>query len=652
VTHVLLIQLPVPKLNFGLRTGNIPLGAACLKQAADGIQGCQVDIVPENTASHAGDEALIRIITELEPDILGFTVFAWNLERSLYLAEKIKEKIKTRIIFGGPEITPDNELVRSHAIDFCVYGEGEGVFIDLLTSETLWQKRQGRDPSDNSFLFLGSPYANGYLSPGAGNPMLIETQRGCPYRCGFCYYNKSKKNRSIADDKIVLDGIAHALERGVDEIYLLDPSLNSRPDLLSLLGKMTDLNRSGKVSFVSEIRAESVDERMAERFRKAGFKGFEVGLQSTNPIALKKMNRPTNLAAFLSGVKALQKEGIDPTIDLIFGLPGDTLEGFSHTLDYVYDHHLYDHLQVFPLLVLPGTAFRKKSRELGLIYDPKPPYTLISTPEFSSDDMLHALDMAEEKFDTSFCTFPDLEVSFKSERGGDFYVDLDGRRCLAKLILDAPRDLLEIESLARQITSPFQVFFGPGLSDKSYQKAVLNCISKKNPFVPMEVVFIEPEGIPDTEDLLFAMEIKRPHFLDQDLRYLFPEPGNRAVQFTVITKKQDLFFKGEMRRQVFLWDRTNLPEDSDFKSLSPLDGLLINSTDPLDALKNFQGRISVFHDDILPLNFADVRLQIQWMERTEHEKYNIPLLQGINTFKISSFPIIPTSLPSSTTGMV
>jgi hypothetical protein len=625
---VLLIQLPVPKLNFGLRTGNIPLGAACLKQAVTGIPDLRVDILPGPLASHAGDKALIKAVTEYRPHILGFTVFSWNLDRSLYLAEKIKEKIQTRIIFGGPEITPDNPLLHSPFVDVYVYGEGEGVFKRLLTEETLWEKGRVRDLSGGSFLSLGSPYVNGHLEPGAENTMLLETQRGCPYRCGFCYYHKSRKTRNTADDRIVLDGVAYALDQGMEEVYLLDPSLNSRPGLPALLEKIAVLNRSGKVSLTSEIRAESVDEKLARRFREAGFKGVEVGLQSTNPLALKLMNRPTNLEVFLSGVKALQKQGIAPTVDLIFGLPGDTLGGFEKTLDFVHDHGLDDHLQVFPLLVLPGTAFRKKSRELGLNYDPRPPYTLISNPGFSSQDMLRALDLAEEKFDTGFIPFPDLEVSFKSEKGGDLYILLEGRPCLAKLILEDSRDIREIESLALNITSPFQVFFGPAVRDKGYQKEVLACISGQNPFVPVEVIFMEPGEIPDTRDLLSALAIKRPHFLDQDLRYLYPEPGNRAVQFTMITKNVDLCFEGEMRRQVFLWDRADLPKDSDFKALAHLDGVLINSCLPFDRQKKFQDRIMPFHEEILPVNFADVRLQTRWIRGTGSEKYNISLLRG------------------------
>ncbi|MFH2058228.1 MAG: radical SAM protein [Pseudomonadota bacterium] len=627
---VLLVQLPIPRLNFCLKTGNIPLGAACLKQAAAGISNVCVDIVPENLSSHAGDNALIRHITEQRPEILGFTVFSWNLERSQYIAEQIKLKIPVKVIFGGPEITPDNMPAHSDAVDFYAFGEGEAIFINLLKSDAFWQEGKTSSLSDKCFLTLGSPYVNGYLAPGFENLMLLETQRGCPYRCGFCYYNKSRKFRSIADDKTVLDGIAWAIENKVEEIYLLDPSLNSRPDLLDLLRKIKDLNHSEKIPLISEIRAESIDKPLADLFRKAGFSGFEVGLQTTNPFALKLMNRPTDLKTFLSGVKQLQAVGIAPTVDLIFGLPGDTLADFEKTLEFVHQNKLFDHIQVFPLLVLPGTDFKKKSRQLGLTYEPKPPYTLISTPTFTPNDMLLALDSAEDLFDITLCPFPDLEVSFKTVTGQDLYVTLEGTPCLSKLILTTPRPIREIQSLAEQITSSFQVFFGPATTDRAYQETVMDCISRKNPFVPMEIVFMEPGNTPDTNAILSAMATRRPHFLDQDLRYLYPEPGNRAIQFTMITKNPDRFFEGEMKRQVYLWDRAELPEEQDFKTLSHLDGLLIDSPNPFDVQRDWQERFCLLHEDILAINFADIRLQMHWMELTVWHKYNLAVLNRQN----------------------
>ncbi|MBU1343224.1 MAG: radical SAM protein [Proteobacteria bacterium] len=624
---VLLIQLPIPQLNFGVKTGNIPLGAAYLKQAVAGIPDCCVDIVPESMASYAADQALIRYIVERRPDILGFTVFCWNLDRSLYIAECIKQEIQTRIIFGGPEITPDNTRIQSSVVDFYVYGEGETMFTSLLTSDAPWHQGCGSDGSGTCFLSQGSPYVNGYLAPGLENVMLLETQRGCPYRCGFCYYNKSKNKRSIAPDRIVLDSIFWAMDHQVAEIYLLDPSLNSRPGLPVLLEKIAGLNEKGQIALISEIRAESVDRVTAELYKNAGFKGFEVGLQSTNPAALKLMNRPTDLAAFLNGVKQLQAVGIAPTVDLIFGLPGDTLSGFKQTLEFVYDHHLYDHIQVFPLLVLPGTQFRKKQRELGLTYETNPPYTLISTKDFTPHDMRRALDSAEALFDVTLCVFPDLDVAFKNDTCQDGYVTLEGRQFVSKLIFYHQRPIEEIEPLSGLLTSPYQVFFGPGVTDQIYMKTVLRMLSENNPFVPAEIVFITPEHLPDIEQILSIMAIQRPHFLDHDRHYLYPKPGNRAVQFTVISRRTDLWFQADMGRQIFLWDRDNLPEEAELRALSHLDGIMIDSQLPADTVKKWQKRCFRLNDDILPVNFADMALQNHWMELTHHERYNVPVLK-------------------------
>ena len=128
VTRVLLLQLPIPQLNYGRPTGNIPLGAACLKQSVGDIPSAEVAILPESIVSYLGDGALLEQVRSRQPDVVGFSIYCWNLRRSLYLAEEIKEIHDCRIVFGGPEITPDNALLRSAAVDFLVFGEGETVF--------------------------------------------------------------------------------------------------------------------------------------------------------------------------------------------------------------------------------------------------------------------------------------------------------------------------------------------------------------------------------------------------------------------------------------------------------------------------------------------------------------------------------------------
>ncbi|MGA8243257.1 MAG: radical SAM protein, partial [Desulfobacterales bacterium] len=384
--RALLLQLPIPQLNYGKQTGNIPLAAACLKLAAVDIPGTVVEIVPESIVSYLGDAALLYEILSREPDIVGFSVYSWNLRRSLHLAEKIKEAVNCRIVFGGPEITPDNRLVRSESVDFLVYGEGEVVFRHLLQDSTFWQKKTAAACADELFRSNPSPYPAGLLEPGIEDMVLLETQRGCPFRCGYCSYGKSRQHLTFKSAPLLLEAVEWAAAHKHSELYFLDPTLNTRPGIEALLEKIRTVNHRRNLALISEIRADWLDACLADRFAAAGFNWFEVGLQTTNPQALDLMNRSTDPARFLAGVSLLKERGISATIDLIAGLPGDNLDGFKGSVDFIVENDLRQDVQVFPLAVLPGTDFRARSRALGLIFEPEPPYPVMATPSFSGEN--------------------------------------------------------------------------------------------------------------------------------------------------------------------------------------------------------------------------------------------------------------------------
>jgi len=619
MNHVLLLQLPIPRQNFGRKTGNIPLGAACLKQAARGLPGVRVDLLPERTASYLGDAALLNLLSGHTSDVFGFTVFSWNLERSLYLSEKLKAAGGGRVVFGGPEVTPDNPLVRSAHVDFLACGEGEGVFRRLLTEPGSWQTGSGGESAAEIFRTAESPYLSGVLEPEAGDLMLLETQRGCPYRCGFCFYNKSRQGLVFAEESMLLRAVAWAVERRIAEVYLLDPSLNARPQLKALLADIARLNVDRRVRLFSEIRAEAVDDELADVLAAAGFYWFEIGLQSTNPRALKLMNRPTRLERFVEGAQRLKARGITPSIDLIIGLPGDDLQGFMRSVDFVADHGLQDDVQIFPLAVLPGTDFRKRRRELGLRFDPHPPYTVTGTRGFSHEDFLLAYDYAETRLDAVFFPLPDLDVSWRAsgaggdvEKSSDLCVPLGGRWYVAKLLLNRERPFEEIRLLARQLTHPYQVLVGPGVG-VGYLKSVLKIATDENPFTPLEIVFFEPSEPPRTRELLAAVRLRRPHFLDGDLRFLFAKPGNRAVLFTLVSADPAARFQGDMERQAFWWRRPALPELKDLAGFEELDGILIDSPVSAREIAAWQDRLGREAAEKHHISFADAHLQRRWL---------------------------------------
>jgi radical SAM superfamily enzyme YgiQ (UPF0313 family) len=627
MNQVLLLQLPIPRQNFGRKTGNIPLGAACLKQAAKDLPGVQVDILPESIASYLGDAALLELLEERKPDLVGFSVFSWNLERSLYFSERLKSAYEPRVIFGGSEITPDNPLISAAHVDFLAFGEGEAVFRRLLTAPENWKTGRGSESAAGIFRAAESPYLSGVLEAEVEDLMLLETQRGCPYRCGFCFYNKSRPGLVFAEEANLLRAVAWAVERRVGEVYVLDPSLNARPRLKPLLAEIVRLNADRRMRFFSEIRAEAVDDELADLLAAAGFYWFEIGLQSTNPKALKVMGRPTRLKRFVEGARRLKARGITPSIDLIIGLPEDDLQGFMRSVDFVADHGLQDDVQIFPLAVLPGTEFRQRSRELGLRFDSHPPYTVTATRRFRPEDFLLAYDYAETRLDAVFFPLPDLDLSWRTagragglEEAADLRVRLGNRPYVVKLVLNRERALDEIRMLARRLTQPYQMLVGPGIGD-DYLKKVVNATTAENPFTPLEIVFFEPSEPPRTQGLLAAACLRRPHFLDGDQRFLFSTAGNRAVYFTLVSADPRARFQGDMERQVFWWRKPRLPELDELAAFDDLDGVLVDVPAPAPEIKRWQDRIGRQAAEKHHISFADADLQRRWLLLASPDEY-------------------------------
>jgi hypothetical protein len=631
--HALLIQLPVPQINFGHQTGNIPFAAACLKQAAAGIGGSTVDILPQVFSTYAGDAAILDHITATRPDIIGFTVYLWNVERTLHLARQIKRRYRPRIVLGGPEVTSDNPLIEDDAIDFYTYGEGEQVFAELLQESGAWNRRYGHGRYAGPFETAPNPYLTIPLAPGLENIMLLETMRGCPHRCAYCFYNKSLDRPAFKKDSFVLDALAWARSRGVREIYFLDPALNNRPGLKPLLKQIAVFNSDHKLSLFSEIRAESIDDELADLLADAGFKWFEIGLQSTNPAALEKMHRPTNFDKFISGTQRLMKRNIVAAVDIIVGLPGDNLSGFDITTQFVVNHDLHHDIQVFPLSLIPGTEFRNRHESLGLIYEQKPPYTVISTPTFPREEILAAFDLAEDRFDTAIYPLPDLDTAWQTTQktdvgtAEDIEILLSGNSLIYKVILRKNRPPEDLDKAARRLCHPYQLIIPPGKPLAAVADAV-SIFTGINPHTPLELVFFSPEGLPDVDRLLNSAKILRPHYLDNDMRLLYRNPGNRAMLFTVVSESMEGTFSGPMHRHIFWWKRKDPPDKKSIDQLEEngFDGILVDCPTAKDKLCRWQDDMAPLAGDIIYIGFAWTHLHKRWLGKTSGEDYCLQVL--------------------------
>ena len=79
--------------------------------------------------------------------------------------------------------------------------------------------------------------------------------------------------------------------------------------------------------------------------------------------------------------------------DLIYGLPGDTFEGFCASLDFAMGL-IPNHVDIFPLAVLPGTRLQETAPLFQLEHQSHAPYQVLASPEFSAGDMARAAELA------------------------------------------------------------------------------------------------------------------------------------------------------------------------------------------------------------------------------------------------------------------
>jgi len=303
-----------------------------------------------------------------------------------------------------------------------VLGEGEQTFVDLLEAlragrstegiPGLWNRGGGIPLPRNAIGdldLISSPYVEGILDAAEEHTMLMETSRGCRYRCKFCYYPKSYNSIHRMSVGQIEANLRHACQRGVKEIYLLDPTLNQRPDFAGFLRLLAEGNPDRQFTYSAELRAEGIRAKTAQLLREANFQEVEVGLQSVAPEAQKLMGRHISLEAFECGTKAMLDEGIRVRVDLILGLPGDTVDSVRRGLEYLDRVRPFTELQVFNLSILPGTAFRQTASDLGLEYQPRPPYYVLKTPTLDLEDLYGLMEEAQDVFGIVFDAWPEVK---------------------------------------------------------------------------------------------------------------------------------------------------------------------------------------------------------------------------------------------------
>ncbi len=337
-------------------------------------------------------------VLQLGPDVCGFSVTCWNA-RSVYDACRIIHEARPsiKLVLGGPEVGPiaEDVLSANPAAFAVVRGEGEATFAELLEvllrGKTAWRVEgvTGRDGEtivsapDRALIEpldeIPSPYLTGALVPVNGAAYL-ETYRGCPHRCGYCFEGKGYgRIRSFSRERVTAEIDAVAGTEGIAKFSFIDSVFNLTTDRLEwLAGALEPHVERGVRLHTIEVDIERTDEDTAALLKRAGVVSVETGPQSIGAEALEICRRGFDPKRFAAGITALKRVGIAVECDLIVGLPGDDVYDFLAGLRYVVrlDPGM---VQTSTLHVLPGTPLMHDAADLGLRFNPAPPHEVVST---------------------------------------------------------------------------------------------------------------------------------------------------------------------------------------------------------------------------------------------------------------------------------
>jgi hypothetical protein len=143
----------------------------------------------------------------------------------------------------------------------------------------------------------------------------------------------------------------------------------------------------------STIHLSLLDDARLDAILRIPWRRMIVGLQSTNKSALALMHRSVDQEAFRAAIERIASVHT-PVVELILGLPGDTLQGFLSTLRFVLD--LPVDVEVYHLRLDPGSYFMRDRDALGIQADFANQGRVLQTPSFSAADLARASQILHE----------------------------------------------------------------------------------------------------------------------------------------------------------------------------------------------------------------------------------------------------------------
>lgn len=191
----------------------------------------------------------------------------------------------------------------------------------------------------------------------------------CARKCAYCDFNSydrfgepqvERYIRALQREMALAARRPEVTGRPVTSVFFGGgtPTVLSGEQLADLLTTLTSLfPLAPGAEVTSEANPGTVDEAKLAAMRQAGFNRLSLGVQARQDHLLERLGRIHRAPEVEESVRAARRSGFSNlNLDLMYGLPGQTLADWRDTLDWVVSLGP-EHISAYSLIIEPGTPF-------------------------------------------------------------------------------------------------------------------------------------------------------------------------------------------------------------------------------------------------------------------------------------------------------
>ncbi|MBI2355112.1 MAG: cobalamin B12-binding domain-containing protein [Deltaproteobacteria bacterium] len=335
------------------------------------------------------DEAVIRQLETLKPDIVAISQWTHNRHASMELARLVRRVAPGCIVVmgGGHATFRYQEILRQGSpVDIVALGEAEATLVELAG-----RRGEGRGWSDIrgiAFSRAGEvvvnpprppladldrlPFPSSSLEHSIGVDLdrqleFILTARGCPSACRFCsspgFWDRRVRFRS--PENIVAEILCIRDRHGLIYFSLRDDTFTADRSRTIAFCRLL-IERRANILWNCQSRVNALDEELLVWMKRAGCECVQLGVESGSPRILAMLGKAITPLQVEQAAAQIRKVGINLSVYLISDVPGETEADIAQTMELIRRIRTDDGY-VSPLAYYPGTRLFEEAVAAGRV---------------------------------------------------------------------------------------------------------------------------------------------------------------------------------------------------------------------------------------------------------------------------------------------